>query len=413
MKIIFYFLVSLPLLVFASADLLISEIMYDPKGNDIDREWLEIVNISGNPITIVGGSKGWRINDGKDHLFVNAQLTIIPGETSLIVQNKAKFLSEHPSFQGKLIEANFVLKNSQSSINIKDENKNVRAVTEYNHSAGGNDNDYSLVFDNGSWRESNFVGGQPGIYPDQTRPIKENPVSQEVSKPMVSNQPTTTEPVKFATKTESNISNVVVSSTQEKIKKSKPDYSGLLISEFLPNPEGRDTTEFIELQNSGQEPISLEGLKLKVGTKSIKLQGQINGGSYMVLHQTEYHFNIKNSGDTLRLEDDQGNLIFEIRYKSKAPIGKSFSRNDNGKWQWTNPTPGQANRFDFTIVDGRRETETIMPVEAVEAGSLQPLSQIKQNFPAKRAQSNLFSSPLLVGLIIAIAGSAVVLFLRR
>jgi len=104
-------------LVFGEVNgILVSEIMYNPEGNDNGREWIEIINLSTQTLNIFGGKKGWRINDGTNHLFEETNITLNPNEVLVIVQDKNVFLNEHPDFKGKIIQANFSLKNESGAI---------------------------------------------------------------------------------------------------------------------------------------------------------------------------------------------------------------------------------------------------------------------------------------------------------
>jgi len=164
---IIFFLISN--LAFAS-DLYISEIMYNPQGNDEGREWIEIVNLSFSPLRIFGGRKGWRFYDGSNHLFEEAEIILNPNEVLLIVQNKQKFLSEYTYFNGKIIEVkNMSLKNEQGFISIFDESKNLKASREYYNICGGNGNGYSLIFLNDVCYEGEQKNGNPGFYPDERK----------------------------------------------------------------------------------------------------------------------------------------------------------------------------------------------------------------------------------------------------
>lgn len=412
-----------PFFLLAQTSLVISEIMPNPKGADEEREWFEIVNFSSSQITIKGGTKGWRVNDGKDHLFENATVALSPNEVLVVVQSKQKFLNEHPSFQGKIIEANFVLGNSQETLSLKDENKNLLTTAAYTSAAGGNDNGYSLVFNDGNWFESKNFGGNPGQYPDEVKIIAHSQtvsvepsknqakISSQASEPTVQSQPKTTPSSETKPSLVATVASASTSVVSARPALPTPDFSALIINEFLPNPEGRDETEFVELYNSGDEPIDLRGVILEIGRKKISLNGTIGAGQFFVMRQADYHFAIKNSGERLALIDSAGNLIFEITYRSKATVGKSFSRTATAKWQWTEPTPGQTNSFRATVTTGgRREAETVTPAMTDQ---FQQLAQVQQNVLAEPGKASLPLSPLLIGLGLAVVGAVAVLFLHR
>src|SRR5580704_16125556 len=49
----------------AHAQIVITEIMYDPSGSDVGAEWIEIYNASNSPIDLTK----WKVNDGTNHVL--------------------------------------------------------------------------------------------------------------------------------------------------------------------------------------------------------------------------------------------------------------------------------------------------------------------------------------------------------
>jgi hypothetical protein len=348
-KLIFLFLCLSFQFVFA---LTITEIMYNPEGNDSGREWIEVFNNSSETINILSGKNGWRINDGKNHLF-EENLTIYPQEIFVIVQDKSLFLKDYPNFQGKMIQANFSLKNESGKIQIFDEQKRLRTEISYQSSCGGQNNGYSIFFENNVCKENKIKGGTPGnLLVKDEEEIKESEGKQLsiITSTAVTEIATTLTPsisifqsatsTIAAIPTTSSIS--IFSTTSENIKTFKPT---LIISEFLPNPAGNDEgKEFVEIFNYGDEAIDLDGFILEIGKKKINLQGRIEPKEYFVIYNKENNFYIRNSGEILKLYfDDQE--IFSVSYQGKAPEGKSFSRKEDGKLEFAEPTPGKENIF--------------------------------------------------------------------
>jgi hypothetical protein len=322
--------------------LTITEIMYNPEGNDTGREWIEVFNNSSETINILSGKNGWKINDGKNHLF-EEDLTIYPQEIFVIVQDKSLFLKDYPNFQGKIIQANFSLKNESGKIQIFDEQKRLRAEISYQSSCGGGGNGYSIFFENNVCKENKTKGGTPGnLLVKDEEEIKESNNKQIL---VITSTITSTEvapqtfsiPVSMPTTSE-NISSI----TKETIVALKPT---LIISEFLPNPEGNDQDkEFVEIFNYGDEAIDLDDFILEIGKKKISLKGRVEPKEYFVISNKDNNFYIRNRGETLKLYFDNQE-IFSVSYEGKAPEGKSFSRKEDGKWEFTEPTPGKENIF--------------------------------------------------------------------
>lgn len=130
------------------------------------------------------------------------------------------------------------------------------------------------------------------------------------------------------------------------------------VSEFLPNPVGRDTEgEWLELHNNGPEAISLDGWQIVTQSgKKFSLSGRaIGGGEYLILPRSETKLALRNQNGSLFLYDGAGRLVDEAGFLGSAPEGKSFARahydhdhdnddnHDNGVFIFTEPTPGALN----------------------------------------------------------------------
>jgi hypothetical protein len=376
-KLIFLFLFLSFQFVFA---LTITEIMYNPDGNDIGREWIEVFNNLEETVNIISGKKGWKINDGANHIF-KENLSVSPREIFVIVQDKSLFLKDYPNFQGKMIQANFSLKNESGKIQIFDEQKRLRSEISYQSSCGGNSNGYSIFFENNVCKENKIKGGTPGnllVKDEEEKTVSESEKLSVLTQTAPTLTPTALIPVTesktststpIATTVASLISILATSSIStsslelENVKTFKPT---LIISEFLPNPKGNDQdNEFIEIYNYGDELIDLNGFILEIGKKKIKLKGKIEPKEYFVISNKDNNFYIRNSGETLKLYFDN-QAIFSISYDGKAPEGESFSRKDNGLWSFTQPTPGKENLF----LENKNKQENISEVPERKINSL-------------------------------------------
>lgn len=119
--------------------------------------------------------------------------------------------------------------------------------------------------------------------------------------------------------------------------------ANLQLTEIMPDPEGDDSAEWVELYNSSDLPVSTEGYTLLVKTRSTKLPSYtIQPSDYLILTKNEAGFTLTNTGANISLTDSNGKTITSFNY-NKAPTGQSFAL-INTNWQWTNqPTPGSAN----------------------------------------------------------------------
>ena len=121
------------------------------------------------------------------------------------------------------------------------------------------------------------------------------------------------------------------------------ELSTISINEIFPNPSGSDTgVEFIELFNSGTNPIQLNGWKIGGKTKK-SLDGEtINPRQYYVFKEAS----LLNSANTIQLLAPNASVISQVDYPDPEE-GESYSRNEHGTFRWTIPTPGKANDFPF------------------------------------------------------------------
>lgn len=119
----------------------------------------------------------------------------------------------------------------------------------------------------------------------------------------------------------------------------------MIISEFLPNPIGKDTEgEWIKLFNNSQEAVDLSGWQIKDASgKAFFLKNKIGPGQYSVLDYKTTKISLNNNPETLFLYDQKGNLIDKAEFVGVAPEGKSLIR-QNSQFIFTDkPTPGKAN----------------------------------------------------------------------
>lgn len=118
------FILGLIIPTVASAQLEITEIMYDPEGSDSGREWIEIFNSSNEPVTIIGGTVNgsWRLFEesakgvlSKRTFSFNGgpSITIPPLRYAIIANEVDKFVDDFPEFFGILMTSKMSLTNSE------------------------------------------------------------------------------------------------------------------------------------------------------------------------------------------------------------------------------------------------------------------------------------------------------------
>lgn len=135
-------------------------------------------------------------------------------------------------------------------------------------------------------------------------------------------------------------------------EKSEPEYTKnakLLVTEFLPNPQGSDTNgEWIEIYNGGGlSNISGYIIADKIGSpKEYKIPKGTTIGpeKYLVFYSSKTPISLNNDGDAIEIKDPTGKIIDSSGTScGKGNEGESYAYNGS-KWEWTsNPTPGSRN----------------------------------------------------------------------
>jgi hypothetical protein len=106
----------------------------------------------------------------------------------------------------------------------------------------------------------------------------------------------------------------------------------MVISEFLPNPVGKDTEgEWLKMLNNKEKEINLSGWRLKDASGKTYTFGnqKISAGESLILDYKTTKISLNNNGETLFLFDAGGNLIDKIEYIGSAPEGKIFTKEES------------------------------------------------------------------------------------
>lgn len=143
MKTIIFVIIS----VFATistcqAQVVLSEIMYDPEGTDTGREWIEIQNVSTQSVDL---SKWKLFEEGANHsLSFSDGPSLSAGAFAIITTDRAQFTKDYPNVVAKLIQASFSLKNTGESVGLKNESGSLIEEYLYQVSLGGGGNGESI-----------------------------------------------------------------------------------------------------------------------------------------------------------------------------------------------------------------------------------------------------------------------------
>ncbi len=130
------FVCTLPYM--AGAQVVISEVMYDPPGSDVGREWFEIYN-AGPPVDI---SK-WKVNDGSNHPLnlppKNGSIgspILAPHSYLVLAADAAAFRASHPAVTGSIIDTTMNLSNIEGTIALLDASGTVMESIQYSSALG-------------------------------------------------------------------------------------------------------------------------------------------------------------------------------------------------------------------------------------------------------------------------------------
>lgn len=150
----------------------------------------------------------------------------------------------------------------------------------------------------------------------------------------------------------------------------------MLISEFLPNPEGKDTAgEFIELLNNGAQPVLLTGWKIKDASgKTFTIKNVTLGpGEYKSFPYSATKITINNDKETLSLYDASEALIHTAHFNASEHhlrVGESMIVGGKGFTFTNHPTPGARNIAGDRIVE-EPSAKGLQELVAEHASSLQ------------------------------------------
>jgi hypothetical protein len=124
------------------AQVVLSEVMYDPEGTDTGREWIEVQNVSSQSADLTK----WKLfEEGVNHsLTFSDGPGLSAGAYAIITTDRAQFAKDYPTVQTKLIQASFSLKNTGESIGLKNESGSLIEEYVYQVSLGGAGNGESI-----------------------------------------------------------------------------------------------------------------------------------------------------------------------------------------------------------------------------------------------------------------------------
>ena len=285
----------------------INEFMYDPSGNDNNKEFIEIYSDE------INNFENYTIEDLSGNKDILNLVKQVNSNYFLIVEDEFNYQDINASVYtiGSTIGNN--LNNDKDVIILRDQENKIIDLVYYYSDWGAKNNGKSLERisfnsnsnDKESWVESK-EGGSPG---------KENSIKEI-------------------------------------------NFNSIKINEFLPDPIGNDDAsmpqgEFIELYNNHDEDINLEDFYLqdefghKVNIDNTHtLNTIIKANDYLVVYVNGFSGFLNN-------DEDEVNLFYSNILVDK--VSYSFSKEDfswskvNDNWILTNPSPGKSNEFGIIV----------------------------------------------------------------
>ena len=155
-----------PVAVAFTQDVVITEVMYDLKDSDSDREWLELYNAGSEAVTIKGGTSGqdsWRIYhktsggvESNKTVATDAfqgTMTLGSGDYAVVVQNGAGFKNDHPNYTGNIFVASAMsFANTSMTLGLRLGSAGTPwSLVEYSSLIGANGDGNSLQKSGSTW----------------------------------------------------------------------------------------------------------------------------------------------------------------------------------------------------------------------------------------------------------------------
>jgi hypothetical protein len=151
-------LVFLPQL--AVAQVYISEIMYNPAGNDTGREWLEVCSDAAADLN------GWKFfENGSNHGLADFRggFNLTAGSCAVIVSDPNLFIADFPNYAGIILDSSWSSFNNTAGeeLAIKDNNLDIKDSVVYDVGLGASDDGNSLQKVSGVWVVATPTPGVP------------------------------------------------------------------------------------------------------------------------------------------------------------------------------------------------------------------------------------------------------------
>jgi len=297
-----------------SSDIIISEIYPNPVGPDSEGEFIELHNIGDGAINL----DGWKLGDATTNRHTVQDIVIDSGE--------------YITFKREVTDIALNNSGGDTVTLFAPNDDTVNEVTYEGKAEEGES--YALI-------EGEFVW-TPTLTPGKQNAYEIEEILPDTSTSTPENIDTTTTP---------SISTPPI-----------------VISEFLPNPEGSDGAEWVELYNPTEKPLDLSGHKLDDedgGSKPYTFPEDtvIEPGQYLVFHRKETKLALNNTTDAVRILTPDKTVLTEVTY-TDVTEGASYVQTEEDIWAWsTEPTPGEKNIIKkITAQTKKKSTKKQKPI---------------------------------------------------
>lgn len=302
----------------------ISELYPHPTSGE--SEWVELENNSMYPVV----TNGWSILDASNTVTTLPNGSVPPGAFIVIENPKGKLNNDGDSV---------ILKNTEGSL--------VESVL-YNADLGSVPSEgESLVRANANILTISITPTKNASNVFMPRPPKTTASTPN------SNNTTTMEPAATNTETKTTAPTTQTVTTTVSASQSQPPQTQpvailktIRLSEFYPNTGGNDATEeFIEIENTGDQSVSLEEWILADanGTKfTFAKDAVIAAHTFKAFLRPETKISLNNDDETVTLTAPDGEIVDTQTYEQAKPA-LTYARTNN-LWNWTTTrTPNEPN----------------------------------------------------------------------
>ncbi len=393
-------------------EVIISEILPDPRGADQDGEFIELYNFGMETIVL----DGWRLGDSSSRRYnlasAGGQLAIRPGE----------YLAVYRS------ESGIALNNNGDTVNLYSPSAD-EPVCSLPYGPANEGEGYAADISDGEARISEGAVSPAYFWTQTATPGKANVIVHENLPPEIGfdfpDYAILGQPVLFDSSDTSDPDNdklafywdfgdgatntlpvpehtffrpgeymvsLAVNDGEHRVYIEKtliienPDIGAsggrLIISEFVPNPTGTDSEgEWIEIYNQGGTRVNLRDWRLddgEGGSRPYTLPAEVwlDPGAYFLFDREETGLALNNTVDSVRLIDRNESIVDEVDY-SGVKEGEAFARDETGEWRWTaEATPGSRNVIKIAVPTKAAGQISAKPATAAETRTVTTLEHV-------------------------------------